>query len=84
MSALIIVLALVWGLPLALLALALLVERAASHTAVDPWDVFRPDAEAWDRHVNDALAAAETSPIHDEIAVERLRDDLDTWGRGAR
>lgn len=84
MTALATVLALVWGLPLTLLAVALLAERAAAHTAVDPWDVFRPDAEAWDRHVNDALAAAETSPIHDELAVERLRDDLDAWGRGAR
>jgi hypothetical protein len=69
MSALTIVLALVWGLPLTLLAVAILAERASASVVTDPWDTYRPDGEAWDRHVNDALAMVETS-IYDDLAAD--------------
>jgi len=47
--------------------------------------------EDFDRHVLDALRAAadgglieaprSSTPIHDDLAVEYLRDALDQWGR---
>ena len=34
----------------------------------------------WDQHVDDAVALTCAEPIYAELAIQRLRDDLDKWG----
>lgn len=78
------------GMPTAMIAAAYVLRLGNQPTApVDKWHPAAPAlitdttwADAWDQHVAEAVALTESTPIHDELAVENLRRDLNEWGRG--
>lgn len=78
-----------WGLILMLAGLGwcgwrLFCDWADHRLAADLDRAFRYGLDehdaAWDEHVTSALGLVSATPIHDELAIERLRADLDSWG----
>ncbi|WP_261819568.1 hypothetical protein [Nocardioides sp. OK12] len=48
---------------------------------VQPHEVDPETQAMWDQHVSDALEVCET-PLHDQLAAERLVAEIEQWRRG--